>query len=267
LSRKFIIRGIAAILLYIAAASYLLQNETNYFFEKKPYEGAYSFPVDFQEINIDFNQNIKLHAVLFYKENSRGLVLIFPSGDYLSEKFNPQNNFFYNRGYSLILPEYRGNGKSVGNYEAESEFYSDAEQWYKLVSKMADTLPLLVYGQEFGAGMAAQLAANENPDLVVLENPAYSWNEVMLKKYFWWLPHSKFGQYKFPTWKFLRLTHSKVALIYTTQNKLIHSDHSLRLLEFLKPGDEVMEYESETNDQNKHEFQNEMNQYLIKNNL
>ncbi len=267
LSRKFIIRALAAVMLYIAAASYIFRHEASYFYENESFEGNYSFSQGFNELTIPVNKEVNLHALVFSASQPKGVVLLFPSGEYLSQEFDPTKNFFYQNGYNLLIPEYRGNGKSTGNYHAESEFINDSKQWFLLAVRMADTLPLIVYGQEFGAVIAAQLSSTENVKYTMLENPPYSWNEIMLKKYFWWLPHSYFSQFKFPVWKYLKQTQSKLVLIHSTQAEFIPVENSLRLLEFLKPGDEYIELDSKITNQLSPEYQKKMGDFLKTNKL
>lgn len=252
LSRKFIIRTFAIVGLYIAASSYIFKNEEKFFFEHEVISASdsYSFNLPFKEINIKVNQETQLHALLFPRENPKGLVLLFPSGNYLPQSFNAHDNYFYNEGFSLLIPDYKGTGKSNSVYKNEDDIYKDAQQWYKMAHSLADSLKLIVYGEGFGAGIAAWVGGEFNADLIILESPYYSWNEIMLKKYFWMLPHTLFTQYKIPTWEFIRKSTNKTILIHASQAGFIKYENSQRLLEFLKPGDELITLDANNKEAN-----------------
>lgn len=263
-SRKFIIRGLALIGIYIATLSYIMQNEEKFFFkhEKLDFDFSYSFEKPFREMKISVNEELNLHALYFFQKKALGVVLYFPSGDYESSKFQPENNFFLQKGYSVLIPNYRGSGKSIGKYKNEDDIFQDAEQWYKLAKSLADSSKLIIYGKDFGTGAASWVGGEFPADIVFLENPFYSWKEIMLKKYFWWLPYSYFTHYQIPEWEYIRKSMNKTILIHATQASFIHYDNSLQLLEYLKPGDELITLEAKQVDELSKDYQKNMEKIL-----
>lgn len=253
MSRKFIIRAIAFLMLYVAAVSYIFENEEKFFFDHEELEQdyKYKFSVPFKEMNIDISQDVQLHALWFPQAESKGMILYFPDGKYQSEEYSPQNNYFYQNGYDLLIPAYRGNGKSNSTFQSEEDIYNDAQQWYKMAHSLADSNCLIIIGRDFGSGVAAYISGINPADLVILENPYFSWNTIMLKKYFWMLPHSYLTQYEIPLWEFLRKSSNRIILVHAIDSKFISVENSHRLLEYLKPGDDLIELDSkEINHQN-----------------
>jgi len=263
-SRKFIIRFLALIGIYVAAASYIFQNEEKFFFDHEKIEAStsYSFKVPFKEMSIPVNKEVELHAILFTHSDPAGLVLLFPSGEYQPLQYDPRDFFLYRMGYNLLIPDYRGTAKSNAQYGCEEEIYKDAHQWYLMSRRLADSNKLIVYGQDFGAGQAAWIGGEQHLDLVILENPFYSWDKLMLKKYFWWLPHSYFTHFHIPLWKFLRKSTNKTILVHAIDNQFVKYENSQRLLEFIKPGDKLITTEGKQLNQNSRDFQNELEKYL-----
>ena len=241
-SRKFIIRALAIIGLYVAVTSYIFKNEEWFFFDHDDVnkEELYSFTVPFEELNIKINEAIHLHALLFRKKEAKALILMFPGSKYQSLDYEADMDLYYQLGYSILIPEYRGSGKSSSVFTSEDDIYADAQQWYKMAKRLADSVPLVVIGKDFGCGAAAWVGAENTVDLVVLDTPYYSWDKVMLRKYFWWLPHTYLTQYKIPVWEFIRKSMNKTILIHATEGGNIKYDHSLQLLEYLKTGDELI---------------------------
>jgi len=263
-SRKFIIRSIAIIGIYVAAASYVFQNEEKFLFRHQPQETSdiLNFDVPFQEMQIPINKKIKLSGLYFKHQNQKGLVLLFPSGDEASFSFIPNNDYFYQRGYSVLIPDYRGSGKSTSVYQSEVDIYSDAKQWYKMAVKLSDSSTLLVYGKAFGSGPAAYIGGEYPLDVLILESPFMEWDQQMLRKYFWWLPYTYFTQFKIPVWEFVRKSTNKTILIHATKDSEIKYDNSLKLLEYLKPGDELITLDKDTREMNTALYQQKINSLL-----
>ncbi|NPD46255.1 MULTISPECIES: S9 family peptidase [unclassified Lentimicrobium] len=257
MSRKFIIRAIAVLMLYIAATSYIFQNEDSFFFNHDQLEQnyIYDFKNNFQEMEININPEVSLHALWFKQEKAKGLLLYFPNGDYQSENFDIQSIYYYQMGFDVLIPEYRGNGKSTSYYQSEEDMYKDAQQWYKMAHSLADSSSLIIAGRDFGSGMAAYIGGEFPAELVILENPYYSWNALMLRKYFWMLPHSYLTQFKIPLWEFVRKSTNKTLLIHASESSFTDIENSHRLLQFLKSGDDLIELKGENIDYNHPDFQ------------
>jgi len=258
LSRKFIIRFIAFLLLYVAAASYIFKNETRFFYSQDQISENKTYELDFpfEELWIPFNSEMKIHALWVKKPDRRGVVLYFPGSNYTSGELNESQKFYYQLGYDLIIPDYRNTGKSTGKYQIEEDIYSDAQQWLKMANSLSDSLAVILVGQDFGSGIAAQSYPGNKADLLILEEPYYSWNQIMLRKYFWWLPHSYFTQFEIPVWQFIRASSNPVVLIHPTQSKEIKYRNSEILLEYLKPGDLILSLENDHIDYQSKEFLN-----------
>ena len=242
MSRKFVIRAIALGMLYVAIASYILQNEETFFFKYYPLEekASYSFEEPYHELNIQVNEDVDLHAIWFTQEEPKGVHLFFPPGDFNMETYHVKQDYFYQKGFAVVIPDYRGTGKSTDTYYQEDDLYQDAEQWYKLAKSLSDSSLLVVSGQNFGSGLAAYISAQQAVDLTLLHNPYYSWNEIMLQNYFWWLPHTMFTKFKIPQWEFIRKSENKILMIHSENESFIKIKNSERLLEYLKPGDEFI---------------------------
>lgn len=245
-------------MIYVAAASYIFQNEDKFFFKHEVVSSdfQYSLSEDFQELNIPLNEDVHLHALWLQHRNKKGMLLYFPEGNYASGQLNNSQRFYFQLGYDLIIPDYRGNGKSTGKYPSEEDVYLDADQWLKMAFSLADSLPLVIVGQEFGSGIAAELYQSNQANLLILEEPYRAWNEIMLRKYFWWLPHTYFTQFRIPSWKYIRASKNPIVIIHPTESKNIKFKNSEILLEFFKPGDIMISLEGEEIDYHSKEFLN-----------
>jgi len=252
-------------MIYVAAASYIFQNEAKFFYKHKElaHDYQYALSKDYQELNIPINDDINLHALWIKQHDAKGLVLYFAGGDYLSGELSKSQEFYFHLGYQLLIPEYRGNGKSTGKYETEDDIFSDANQWMKMAGSIADSLPVVLVGREFGSGIAAEAYQDNQSELLIMEEPYRAWNDVMLRKYFWWLPHTYFTHFEIPTWKYIRASTHPVVIIHPTEAKNIKLKNSELLLEYFKPGDVLITVNGKNIDYQSKEFLNKFEQVKL----
>lgn len=88
---------------------------------------------------------------------------------------------YHARGYSLLMPEYRGYGRSGGSPN-QKNIVADADAFYSwLVSRPdIDARSTVIHGRSIGTGVASQLAALHQPRALILESPftsiaSYAW--------------------------------------------------------------------------------------------
>jgi fermentation-respiration switch protein FrsA (DUF1100 family) len=79
---------------------------------------------------------------------------------------------YQERGYSILMPEYRGYGRSAGRPN-QANIVADADQFYAwLVARPdVDKTRIVIHGRSLGTGVAAQLAALHPPAALILESP------------------------------------------------------------------------------------------------
>jgi fermentation-respiration switch protein FrsA (DUF1100 family) len=79
---------------------------------------------------------------------------------------------YHARGFSVLMPEYRGYGRSGGSPN-QANIVSDASAFYDWLVKRpdVDTSFIIIHGRSLGTGVAAQLAALHEPAALILESP------------------------------------------------------------------------------------------------
>lgn len=75
---------------------------------------------------------------------------------------------FLNRGFNLLLWDYRGYGRSAGR-PSEKGLYTDARAAYDTAAAMSGRLPIIVYGVSLGSAVAVQLAQDRSPAALITE--------------------------------------------------------------------------------------------------
>jgi pimeloyl-ACP methyl ester carboxylesterase len=141
-----------------------------------------------------------------------------------------QIEMFLEAGYDVAMMDYRSFGYSEGTLN-ENNLLNDALLWYDdLQSKKCKGQRLMVWGRSFGSGVAAYIASERTPDLLVLETPYYSFVDCVRAIYpvTAIIPTSLFC-FKLPTCDFLQRVRCPVHLIHGDQDEKIYFGSSERL--------------------------------------
>ena len=125
--------------------------------------------------------------------------------------------------------DYRGFGKSSGKIKNEKMLYNDALMLYKKLLYDYKERDIIVYGMSLGTGIAAMLAHENNPKMLILETPYYSFYDVA-KFHYPYLPNSILLHYKFRTCKLLPEMNMPVYLFHGTEDETVPYNSSERLL-------------------------------------
>ena len=67
--------------------------------------------------------------------------------------------------------DYRGYGKSTGSMRSEEELHADVRAAWDAIAPRYRGKPIVVYGRSMGTGLAASLARDVHPALLVLVSP------------------------------------------------------------------------------------------------
>ncbi len=145
---------------------------------------------------------------------------------------------FYRRlNVDLVMMDYRGYGKSTGRISNQSQLLEDVHTVWKSVEPRYRGLKRVVYGRSLGTGLAAQLAADIQPDLTVLVSP-YESMLSLAGHHYPWVPGAAL-RYPLPTDEWLPQVQNPVLLVHGQDDELVPASHSQRL-QALAPHAELM---------------------------
>lgn len=236
-SRKFY--SIVFILgaLYVLLVQQFFQNEGRFITQAPIYtdEIPYDFDTDFQELNLSINQELILHGIWFKHKSSKGLILLFPDSDLDLRLLEINNNHYFTQGFDVLITSYRGDARGLGKLKNENDLFSDAQHWYNFAKSQFPENKIIIVGNGFGGSIASQLAGNNPPRALILENPYYSFGDYQAKSRFWWLPYSYFTSFELNTWEYVRKTTSEIILIQDKAKK----DQENCLTNYLKHTDKA----------------------------
>ncbi len=203
--------------------------------ETLPADYRYTFSGLFTEVNIPVAGAV-INALHFRVPHPRGTVLYFHGNAGSLRTWGEIAGDFTSRGYDLLIPDYRGFGKSTGKIDGERQMLDDAGTIYDYLRKIVPENRIVVYGRSIGTGVAAYVAKNGKPHLLVLESPFYSLADLAAHHYPL-LPRELISlalKYPFPTDQWLPEVACPVFLIHGDKDDIIPFDASVRLEKLIR---------------------------------
>ncbi len=131
-------------------------------------------PVGASEVWFTTADGIRLHGWFFDNHRSPGTAtIIFFHGntgnigdvDWVGQRL-------YERGFNVLLFDYRGYGASDGDAENETGLYADGDAAVDFINNEKGVAPekIVLYGQSLGTTVVADLASRRNVGAVILES-------------------------------------------------------------------------------------------------
>ena len=217
----------AGIYILLCAIFYFFQH---YFFfrpEILPPKFIYNYPFAFEEHDFDMEDGGKVNSILFKVPNSRGVIYYFKGNSRSIKGWGKFAKDFVSNGYDFFMMDYRGFGKSKGR-RTETGLYNDAQQIYRWLNKRYDEKQIILIGRSYGSGIAARIASWNEPALLILDSPYYSFRKL-IGRYAFILPIKFLLRYQIPTYLFLKQVDVQTHIIHGTRDRLIPFQHSVDL--------------------------------------
>ncbi|WP_310991815.1 alpha/beta hydrolase [Aequorivita marina] len=218
---------IIVLYLFIGVALYFLQEKMIFMPEPLPQDYTYSFPGNFEEINLNTSDGAKLNALHFKVENPKGVVLYFHGNAGELASWGVVVQKFVNRNYDVLVMDYRTYGKSTGKL-SEKALYADAQLFYDFLMNDYNENDIVVYGRSLGTTFATYVASENHPRQLILEAPFYSLDEVASQR-FPFLPVNWFLKYHFPTYQYLPEVMSPILIFHGTDDYVVSYENSQKL--------------------------------------
>lgn len=123
--------------------------------------------------------------------------------------------------------DYRGYGKSTGSIRSEAELNADVRAAWDIIAPRYRDMPIVIYGRSLGTGLAAKLAADVDPQLLILVSPYSSMTAAAKEAY----PYAPEWLLKYPlrTDEVIGRVKSPIVILHGDQDQRIALAHSERL--------------------------------------
>lgn len=138
---------------------------------------------------------------------------------------------FHRLGYSVLIFDYRGYGRSTGQ-PSEAGLYRDAQTAWDHLTRQRGIAPqrIVLFGESLGGAVAAWLAAREQPGALVLSSVFTSAPDLAADLYPW-LPTKWLVRMLYDTRAALAQTSSPVLVAHSPDDEIIPFRHGQRLFE------------------------------------
>ena len=226
----YIIISIPAILVGVSLCFYFFQEHLIFHTERLSEKYKFSFENKFEEKTYKTDDGNTISALLFKAENSKGIVYYHHGNAGNLESWGLKANDFLDKGYDLLIYDYRGYGKSTGKIKSEKMLFADATLIYKELLYDYKERDIIVYGTSLGTGIAAFIAHENHPRKLILETPYFNFYRVA-KFHYPYLPNSILLNYQFKTDKYLPKVKGEVHLVHGTEDETVPYRSSLLLEE------------------------------------
>jgi fermentation-respiration switch protein FrsA (DUF1100 family) len=207
-------------------------------FTKLPDGAPLHFEHPHLEVRLEGAKGGRLHAVFFQQANAKGIVLFFHGNRGHVGRWGHVAHTFIKRGYDVLVPDYRGYGRSSGE-RSEALFYEDADRWYQWVLQRYPGNRISLYGRSLGSAPATYLASRHACAQLLLETPFASMRNLFYT-YYPFLPPVFFFKYTFENEVAIQDVACPIVVFAGLRDFVVPFRCTKRLLPKLKPSDQVV---------------------------
>jgi pimeloyl-ACP methyl ester carboxylesterase len=240
--RKMIVNTIITVfglLCLVVLLLYFIQERLIFFPQKLPANHQFSFDSPYEEITVTTSDNKKLNAVLFKTDSAAKGVIFYLHGNAGSiNSWGELASFYNNLHYDVMMPDYRGYGKSEGSINSQQQFFEDVAVLYSLLRKKYSEDKIVVLGYSIGTGAAAHVASTNLPVLLILQAPYYTLTDLV--KNIYPVVPAFLLKYKFETAEYIKKCTMPIVIFHGDQDEVIYYGSSLKLKDHLKPSDTLI---------------------------
>jgi pimeloyl-ACP methyl ester carboxylesterase len=241
ISFKFLpIAGTIAAIAYLSICLFLLAKQTRFIFFPSsiiemtpeyfqlPYEDVW-LPVEVSSGKVE-----RMHAWWIPSKQPKSKVLLYLHGNGVNIGANVAHaHRFHQLGFSVLLIDYRGYGRSEGNFPNEMSVYQDAETAWNYLVEQKQILPnqIFLYGHSLGGAVAIDLAIKQ-PEAagLIVEGTFTSVREVIdYRKVFRKFPIDLILTQRFESIKKIPKLQMPILIIHGTGDSTIPSFMSQKL--------------------------------------
>ncbi len=197
-----------------------------------PQEHVFEMKHTFEEVNLIASDGSQLNGLHFRKDEPKGVVLYFHGNAGDLKGWGKVTEPFIELGYSVIIMDYRGYGKSTGKRSQEL-LYDDAKLWFNYTKQYYKESEITVFGRSLGTTFATYVSSISNPEKLILESPFYSIEDVA-KSRFAFLPVSYLLHYKFSTNKYIDKVTCPIIIYHGTKDQVISYEQGKKLYDSFK---------------------------------
>lgn len=169
--------------LAICVALFFYQERLLFFPEVLDADYKFEFANEFTEENIITKRGDTINGLLFKADDSKGVILYLHGNAGSLKSVGNESENLLPLGYDVFMIDYAGYGKSSGEITSQERLFEDMQTIYDRVKRDYNEENIIIVGYSIGTGIAAKLASDNNPSMLVLQAPYYSMLDMMKRRY------------------------------------------------------------------------------------
>lgn len=222
--------SVVPILVGSAFASYIYVSQEAMIFAPTPLPLDHHFVFDapFEEVTIPVD-GAEINALHFRQPNPRGLIFFLHGNGGNLESWASDIDYYRRVNYDLFIFDYRGYGKSTGSIQSEAQLHGDVRAAWNTVAPHYREKPIVIYGRSLGTALAAKLAVDVKPALLILVSP-FSSMLAMGRQEYPFLPEWLL-RYPLRTDRLIEDIRAPTVFVHGDEDRLISIAHTYDLMD------------------------------------
>jgi hypothetical protein len=224
--------GMILIIVYsiIMSTMYFTQDSMIYFPEKEVLKTPASINLDYSEVNFKTKDNIKISGWYIPVKLEKGIILFCHGNAGNVSNLIEYIRIFHEMGFSVLVFDYRGYGKSEGKPSEEGTYLDAEAAWDYLIEQGNFPEKIVVYGHSLGSAVAAEVALRKSSDALIIESGFTSMPDLGAKLYPW-LPVKLLSKYQYSTISKIDRIKSRKLIIHSPDDEIVPFQHGRILYE------------------------------------
>lgn len=177
--------------------------------------------LEYDDVSLKTQDGTRLHGWYIPRQESDQVILFFHGNAGNISHRGESVAIFHRLGLNVFIFDYRGYGHSQGK-PSEAGLYEDARAaWHYLtVTRGIDKANISIFGRSLGATVAAKLASETQPRVLILES-AFSSARDMAKVVFPILSHVVILRFRFDTADYIRGVMSPLLVVHSPEDEIV----------------------------------------------
>jgi uncharacterized protein len=181
--------------------------------------------LQYENIELLTEDGVRLHGWYVPAAQARGTVLFFHgNAGNISHRLDSLR-IFHNLKLSVFIFDYRGYGKSEGK-PSEPGTQRDALAAWRFLTEERGLAPgkIILFGRSLGAAVAAWLATQKQPGVLIVES-AFTSVPDMAAEFYRWLPARWLVRFEYATRDYVAQVRCPVLVVHSPDDEIIPFRH------------------------------------------
>ena len=203
--------------------------------------------LNFQNVEIVTEDNIKLHGWFIPYKNAKATVLFFHgNAGNISHRLD-SIKIFHRLELNVFIIDYRGYGQSEGKI-TENGTYRDAEAaWNYLNAQGINGQQIIIFGRSLGASIATWLASKHTPAALIIES-GFTSVPSMGQRFYPFLPIRWLTHFKYDTKQYVKNISCPVMVAHSKNDEIIPYDEGREIFDNAAEPKQFLEMQGGHND-------------------